>query len=74
MKIRNARDWPAPAGLHSMDCTCWRCRPDAAGIDPRLDSTALGKLTVAGFLCATVIACIIDPPGMADLLRDMVGL
>ncbi|WP_267348733.1 hypothetical protein [Sphingomonas sp. GM_Shp_2] len=74
MKIHDASDWPAPAGIHSMDCTCWRCRPYPAQIDPRLDSTTLGKLTVAGFLCATVIACIIDPPGMAGLLRDMVGL
>ncbi len=65
MKTREAQDWPAPATLHSMHCTCWRCQPYAPAVDPRLDSTALGKLTAGGFLFATVIACIIDPTGMA---------
>lgn len=74
MKIRDAQDWPVSAELHRMHCTCWLCRPYTTEADPRLDATALGKLTVAGFLVATVIACVIDPTGMAGLLRDMVGL
>ncbi len=74
MKTYDLQHPPLRVELHDIDCVCPSCRPYAPCDDQRLDATALGKLTTFGFLVATAIAAIIDPTGMAGLLRDMVGL